>query len=248
MRLLLLNANTNPEMTMAMMVRAREIASPAVEIFGVTARFGASYVASRATYAIAGHAALEAYAKHAGENDAVLLACFGDPGLFALRELATVPVVGMAEAACMAAAEGGRRFAIVTGGKIWEPMLREFVEAIGLGAQLAGIATIAPTGAAIAADPEGSTTLLARASSSVAQDTAADVVILGGAALAALAPRVAAAVQVPVIDALAAAVKRAEALMREPVAAMALPPEPVGSAGLTPELAALLAHPHRAAG
>src|SRR5258708_14508790 len=80
-------------------------------------------MASRAAAAIAGHAALDALAEHVLDCDVVYLACFGDPGLAALKEVAPVPVVGMAEAAVEAACRLSRRFAIVTGGAPLPPML-----------------------------------------------------------------------------------------------------------------------------
>jgi allantoin racemase len=43
-----------------------------------------------------------------------VIACFGDPGLDAARELATGPVVGIAEAAMHVASMLGRSFSIVT--------------------------------------------------------------------------------------------------------------------------------------
>lgn len=65
-----------------------------------TARFGARYVASRASAAIAAHAVLEAVAEHFGQVDAVAIACFGDPGLEAVREIFPGLVAGMAEPRC----------------------------------------------------------------------------------------------------------------------------------------------------
>ena len=50
----------------------------------------------------------------AGGADGHVIACFGDPGLDAARELATGPVVGIAEAAMHAAALLGRGFSVVT--------------------------------------------------------------------------------------------------------------------------------------
>lgn len=70
----------------------------------------------------------------------MLLACFGDPGLDALREVAPIPVVGLADAAGEAAIRLGRRFGVVTGGAAWAPMLTEFYAARGLADRLAGCA------------------------------------------------------------------------------------------------------------
>jgi len=51
----------------------------------------------------------------------------GDPGLLALRESSPAPVSGLAEAAFMDAARHGR-FAIVTGGARWAPMLQRLAQ------------------------------------------------------------------------------------------------------------------------
>ncbi|MEQ1648117.1 MAG: aspartate/glutamate racemase family protein [Hyphomicrobiaceae bacterium] len=215
MRLLLINPNTTDAMTNRMLELGRALVEPGVELTGVTGRFGARYVASRASYAIAGHSALDCYAEHGQGVDAVLLACFGDPGLFALRELADCPVVGMAEASCATAAERGR-FSIVTGGERWGSMLEEFVASIGFSSQLAGVTTVAPTGADIARDPKGSIALLAEACRHASQERAASSVILGGAGLAGLAGPVGEYAGVPVIDSF-------EALMKAGIAAASHP-------------------------
>ena len=113
MRLLLINPNITEAMTDAMAVEARRFASPATEIVAVTAAFGTQYVENRAEAAIASHAVLDALAKHAGGCDAAIVCAFGDPGLAAAREFADIPVVGIEEAAILAAWMLGRRYSIV---------------------------------------------------------------------------------------------------------------------------------------
>ena len=218
MRLLLINPNTTQAMTDKVLAVARTGVGGEIELVGATGRFGAAYVASRAAYAIAGHAALDAWANASGANaagdfDAVVLACFGDPGLDALREICPVPVVGMADASLIAAAQLGARIGIVTGGERWGPMLREFVAARGFADRVASIRTVAPTGADIARDPDGSLALLAQ-SCAAAVDDGADVVILGGAGLAGLADRMRERVPVPLVDGVLAAVGQAITLAR----------------------------------
>ena len=242
MRLLLLNANASQSITDLVVAAARPLVSPDTELIGVTGRFGPLYIGTRAAYAIAGHAALDAYAASGRDADAVVLACFGDPGLGALREVANVPVVGMAEAGCRAAAQDGRRFAVVTGGQRWIPMLTEYIGALGLSSQLAVVHAVAPTGADIAADPERSIALLADACHTAATRFGSDVVVLGGAGLAPIAPRVAAMLDFPVIDGLAAAIAAAEAAASAPdrfVSPDRLT-DPLPAVGLTAELDALL--------
>jgi allantoin racemase len=236
MHALLINPNTSQTITDLVVAQARRLALPDVTITGVTGRLGARYIATRAAYAIAAHAALDAYAEHGAGADAILLACFGDPGLLALRELAPVPVVGMAEASCRLAARHGR-FAIVTGGRAWVAMLEEFVAGLGLARHLASVRAVAPSGAEIARDPAGSRAMLAQECRAAAAD-GANVVILGGAGLVGIPDQIAGDVPVPLIDCLAAAMEAiAEATSSAAVPTVA----PVESVGLGDRLAGLLA-------
>ena len=86
-KLLLINANTTVGVTERLVEHARTLAGPEVEVVGATGRFGARYISSRAAVAVAAHAALDALAEHGEDADAVCLACFGDPGLAALKEI-----------------------------------------------------------------------------------------------------------------------------------------------------------------
>ncbi len=215
MRLLLINPNTSTAITDKVAAAGRAVARPDTEIAAVGGRFGATYIASRAAYAIAAHAALDAWAA-APAHDVAVLACFGDPGLEALREIADVPVIGLADASLSRACELGRRFAIVTGGDRWGPMLAEFVAARGLTPRLAGIRTVAPDGAAIARDPQGSISLLAGACRAAIEADGADVVILGGAGLAGLAAAVQPGLNAPVLDSVEVAVRLAETAAGRP--------------------------------
>lgn len=212
--ILLINPNTTQSITDLVLKTAKGFASKGTKLRAVTASFGRPYIGSHESYAIAGHAALEALVKDKGGKDAVLLACFGDPGIAALKEVARVPVIGMAEASILQACALGRRFSIVTGGAAWKPMLEEFVAAQGLSARLASVRTVAPTGADIARDPKAALSLLAKSCSACAREDGADVVILGGAGLAGLAPKLRGKVPVPLLDGLACAVAMAEGLAK----------------------------------
>ncbi|RTL66723.1 MAG: Asp/Glu racemase [Hyphomicrobiales bacterium] len=244
MKLLFINPNTSAHLTEMGAKIARSVARPDTEIVPATGRFGARYITSRASAAVAGHAVLDTFAREGAGADAVVIACFGDPGLFALRELAGVPVIGMAEASCHMAATLGRKFAIVTGGRAWGPMLEEFVAAIGLSTSLAGVRTVAPSGADIAADPEKALASLRDVCLTAVKEDGADAVILGGLGLAGLAERIAADVPVPLIDNVVAAIRMAEAAatlgVSKAKSGSFSTGEPVKTLGLSAPLAALL--------
>ncbi len=239
MRILLINPNTSASVTTLVAGRVSEVAGDAATFVPVTARFGAAYIASRAALAIAGHAALDCLADHARGCDAVFLACFGDPGLLALREVSPVPVVGMLEASCLEARRMAGRYGIVTGGALWKPMLEEIVAGLGLGDGLAGIRIVARTGGEIAKDPEGALAALATACRACAEQDGAETVILGGAALAGLASRLQPHVPVPVLCSVEAGVRASLAAVRSPFARPA--PMSIETVALGPALRDLLA-------
>lgn len=215
MRILMINPNTSVEITENLAARMREIAGPGVTIVPVTGRFGARYITSRAAVAIAGHAALDVLAEHVSDCDVVYLACFGDPGLNALKEVSPVPVVGMAGASVQEACRLGRRFAIVTGGAAWGPMLGELVSGLGLSDRLAAIRTLDQSGSEIARDPASALDGLIEACNACANESRADSVILGGAGLSGLAAVVQGSVPVPVICSAEAGMRAALAVREQ---------------------------------
>ncbi len=214
--LLVINPNTTDSVTALLRDHVQAALGPQVQVRAVTAPFGAPYIADEASYVVGAHAALQAW-KDACEAheapDATLVGCFGDPGVFALREAGTAPVLGLAEAAFIEAARLGR-FAIVTGGAKWAPMLRRLAASVPTGAQLAGIHTLAPTGAELAADPLGARRLVAQACRAASRQWGTASVIVGGAALAGMAADVQAQVDVPLIDSVAAGARQCREAMR----------------------------------
>lgn len=204
MRLLVINPNTSVSVTERLREHVAAELGADVTLQMATAPFGARYIADEASFVVAGHATLAAYASHCeahGEPDAVLLGCFGDPGVWAVREAAQRPVVGLAEAAMIEAASHGR-FAIVTGGAAWGPMLRRLARSLDLNGALADVHIVEPTGAQLAADPEMALQVLGAACRRAA--SGAHAVILGGAGLAGMAAVLAPSLDVPLIDSVSA--------------------------------------------
>jgi allantoin racemase len=238
MALLVINPNTSQGVTQRLMDAVRGEAAAGSDVLGVTARFGARYIACETSYAVAGHAVLDAWAAHCadhGEPEAVLIGCFGDPGLWALRERSHVPVVGLAEASMHEAAALGR-FAIVTGGAAWAPMLRRLALALGLDGALARLEIIAPNGAALAADPRAAIELLRAACIRAAAAGDVHSVVLGGAGLAGMAPEVAQRLRLPLIDSVTSAARALVAAAHGPRSPTPARPASLAWAGLSSEL------------
>jgi allantoin racemase len=110
-----LNPNTSTSMTSGLRSCAEAVAAPGTRVLAVTNTTGPASIESHYDEAMALPGLLAAVQQ--GERDGVagfVIACFGDPGLDAARELATGPVVGIAEAGMHAATLLGRSFSIVT--------------------------------------------------------------------------------------------------------------------------------------
>jgi Asp/Glu/hydantoin racemase len=212
MRILLANPNTSVSVTDRIAAVARAAASPGTEIVAVTGQSGVPYIATRAEAVIGARVALELLAEHAPGCDAAVVAAFADPGVGGARELLSIPVIGMAEAAMLTACMLGRRFSIVTFATAMAPWYRECVDYNGLAGRLASIRCVSAVFRDInTVQQEMETQLLAACRDAVEQDEA-DVVVLGGAPLAGLAATLADRVDVPLVDGVAAAVRQAEVL------------------------------------
>jgi Asp/Glu/hydantoin racemase len=206
--LLLINPNTSDHVTALLARHASACAPAGATLHAVTAPFGAPYIASvdaAATAAQAVPAAWHAHTAQHGPPDAVLVACFGDPGVAALRAITTMPVLGLAEVAmreadAIAAATPDGRYAIVTGGAAWGPMLEALADQLGLRQRLAGVVTVERTGAELLADPAAAQALLLGACRDALALGGVQAIVIGGAALADLAAPLAPQVPVPLID------------------------------------------------
>ena len=115
MRIKLINPNTTQRMTDSMGRCAREVAAPGTEIVAVSPTMGPPSIEGFYDEAIASLGMLAEI--EAGEKqgfDGYVIACFGDPALYAARELARGPVIGIAEAAMHAASVIAPGFSVVT--------------------------------------------------------------------------------------------------------------------------------------
>ena len=112
-RLGLLNPNTDPGHTEAMAGVAREVLPEGSEVLAASPERGPASIESAADAVVAA-AEMLPLLRSLPPQDAYLIACFGDPGLDAARELTDAPVVGIGEAAFRAACLVATRFGVVT--------------------------------------------------------------------------------------------------------------------------------------
>jgi allantoin racemase len=74
--------------------------------------------------------------------DAIIIGCFGDPGLAPARELAGIPVIGPGQASGHLAAQLGERFAVLTVVSEVVPSIRRQMRGYGLSEFLADVRAV----------------------------------------------------------------------------------------------------------
>lgn len=214
MKIQVINPNTSQSMTASIGRAALAVARPGTEIIACCPEAGPESIEGHFDEAVAAVGVLEEVRKGvAAGYDAHIIACFGDPGLLAARELARGPVIGIAEAAFHVASLICTRFAVVTTLTrtriIAEHLLRNYgmtehctsvrcvdvavLELENMGEQ--ALAELIAEQAIQARDHEG-----------------AGAIILGCGGMADLPGRVSQLTGLPVVDGVAAAIKLAEAL------------------------------------
>jgi allantoin racemase len=152
-----------------------------------------------------------AAAAEADGIDAIVLGCFGDPGLDGFRELLTVPIVGPCEASMHVAAQLGHSFGIVTVLDSVVAPLRKLVRAAGLDSRLAAV--VACDVPVLELGDESYDAVRAGCEAAIA--AGADTLILGCMSMAFLgvSERLAEELGVPVINPARTALKTAEGLV-----------------------------------
>ena len=214
MRVLLVNPNTTAAVTDTMLAEARRSAAPGTDIVAVSARFGVSYVENRIEAAIASHAVVEALAEHGEDCDGAIVAAFGDPGLWAAKELMRVPVVGISEAAFLTASMLGGRYSIVCLTERLAVWYRECAREHGVDRRLASVRSLDVAPADISTAKEQAREQLLAQCARAVEDDAAEVIVLGGGPIAGLARELRDRLPVPIVDGVSCAVRMVEGLVQ----------------------------------
>ncbi len=211
MRILLVNPNTSTAMTAAIAAAARAVAAPATEVIAAQPGFGPRSIEGHFDEAVAAAGVAE-LVHRAPAHDAVVIACFGDPGLDAAREVTAAPVLGIAEAALHAAAMLASGFSVVTTLVRTCAIAERLVQRYGFTAQCRGVhGTDIPVLDLECCSPDTLARLEQTAREALERDRSG-VIVLGCAGMAALAATLQQRLGVPVIDGVTVALKFAESL------------------------------------
>lgn len=215
MRIKVINPNTSWPMTVKIGEAARSAVSPGSEIVAVSPRHGPASIEGHYDEALACVGLLDEVRRGEAQGvDAYVIACFGDPGLDAAREITRAPVVGVAEAAMRLAGFLATGFSVVTTLQRTVVIAEHLVARYGIGSRCRGIrACDVPVLDLEETGSDAYRKVLQSCRDALAQDNTG-AIVLGCAGMADLCERLTQELGVPVIDGVRAAVATAESLVR----------------------------------
>lgn len=214
MKICVINPNTTSAMTDRIAQAAEEVAHPDTQIIALTAPSGPASIESHFDEAVSVVGLCDAIlSTKAQDIDAYVIACFGDPGLNAARELTNAPVVGIAQAAFQMASHVATRFSVVTTLGRTCIMAEHLLHQYGYAHLCRKVRAAEIPVLDLERDPGCAyRRILAEARMAKEQDQIG-AIVLGCAGMADLVKRLSAELCLPVIDGVGAAITLAESLV-----------------------------------
>lgn len=214
MNLLLINPNTSKSMTHAIAQAARVMASPGTRIEAVQPSFGPASIECHFDEVFAAAGVAE-QVRLAAERpmDAVVIACFGDPGLDAAREATSAPVIGIAEAAFHAASFLSTGFSVVTTLNRTVITAEHLLHRYGFDRRCRGVHGTDIPVLELEGCSEATVARIEATARAALEHDRSGAIVLGCAGMAPLCANLSERLGVPVIDGVSAAVKFAESLV-----------------------------------
>jgi allantoin racemase len=214
MRIFVINPNTSENMTEHVRQQLEKIKRSDTEVTVVNPRHGPVSIESVYDETLAGPPALE-LVRQANEEgyDAILLACFSDPGLDAMKELSDIPVIGIEETTLHMAAMLGHKFSITTSFSSRAPTRDLHARLRGVESGYASTLVMNMSVLDMDDKPAEAKARILELARRAAQEDGAEVIVLGCAGLAGYADDIERELGVVVLDPTSVAFKVAEAMV-----------------------------------
>lgn len=212
MRIKVINGNTFAAMTEGIDASAQAARLPTTEIVTTQPRSGPQSIESYYDEYLAIPGILEEI-RLSQDIDAFVIACWGDPGVEAARELTTRPVVGIAEASMYVANMLAARWGVITTQHRSLDMVLKTIHKTGFTHRCVSVRT---TGIAVVETETArsqTVDLLEKEARQAIADDRVEALCLGCAGMGGLDQELQQRLGIPIIDSVAAAVKLAEALV-----------------------------------
>lgn len=216
MRIKIINPNTSHSMTEKIGACARSVVEAGTTIIAVSPAMGPVSIESHYDEAMSVPGLLqEIMSGEAAGVDGYVIACFGDPGLKAARELARGPVVGIAEAAMHTASFLGKSFSVVTTLARTIGIAEHLAEAYGMSRFCAKVRACEIAVLDLELPGSNARERIVEACREALAEDGSDVIVLGCAGMTDLCDHIAQTLGVPVVDGVAAATLQVQSLVRQ---------------------------------
>lgn len=212
-RLGLVNPNTDAGHTEAMSGVAAAALPDGAAVDALAVERGPRSIESTVDGTFAAAEALRAVLANP-DHDGYLIACFSDPGLHAVREITSAPVVGIGEAAYRAASLLAKRFAVITTLRRGIADIEDAVDAAGLSRACAGVLALEIPVAQQGAGYPATTDAIVALGSRAVDELGAGALVLACGGMAEVTDAVTAATGVPATNGVAIGALTAWALWR----------------------------------
>lgn len=214
MKIMVINPNTTKKMTNSIHQTACRAIRDNTEIHTVNPSDGPVSIENYYDEAFAVTGVLTELRKGESQGfDAYVIACANDPGLYAAREFACGPVIGIAEASMHVASLIAAKFSIVSLFPRDRLITEELLHRYGMETKCASIRTCGLSVLDFENNPEKGLDLLAAESKKAVETDGAEAICLGCAGMSQLTNELESTLGVPVLDGVAEAVKLAESLV-----------------------------------
>jgi len=213
MRLLVVNPNSTASMTRKIADTARRTCSAGTEIIAVNPDASPASIEGYFDEALSVPGTIELVRAHP-DADAVVIACFDDTGLDALRCIAASPVVGIGEAAFHVASMIACKFSVVTTLARSVPAIEHNLVRYGLMSRCAGVRASDIPVLDLELDSGDARERIGRHIARAVEDDKAEAIVLGCAGMTDLASALEKTHGVPILDGVACAVALCESLVR----------------------------------
>lgn len=203
---LIINPNSNQSVTDGIAATVAEDQLPGTLVLDCVTLDGAPFgIETDADIAAVRPLILERIAESLGDYDAFIIACYSDPALPEARTLTRKPVLGIQESAALLAVSHERRFGVLALGRESIKRHTAYLRELGLQSFHAGERPLGITVDEAANDP-GTLDGIIETGRELIEEDGAELIILGCAGLSAHRRAAQAALGVPVIDPVQAAV------------------------------------------
>lgn len=213
-RIKAINPNTTLEMTENIGRQGDRYTHDDTEVVAVSPDKGPVSIESYYDDYLSVPGSLEEILKDEDAFDAFVIACWGDPGLEACREVTDKPVVGIAEGSMYVANMLGDKFSVATILPRAESFIYAAVEKAGLETQCTSVRCTDLSVLDTEHERDTTFTGLLEVSRAAIEEDGAEAICLGCAGMGGLAERLEEELPVPVVDSVGAGAVLAESLVQ----------------------------------